>query len=519
MSKPIIIGSRGSDLALWQAYYTKDILEKNGHQVEIVIIKTQGDRIQHLSFDKMEGKGFFTKELEDALLNKEIDLAVHSHKDLPTTNPEGLSIAAVSYREDCTESILIQPHAYDATSIFGIKPGSIVGTSSHRRKSQLLHLQPDLQVKDLRGNVPTRIQKLQDGHYDAILLASAGLNRLKLEPAGLIRKVMPETTFIPAPAQGVLAYQIREGDSELLKVLQCLHNADVAKTILIERTVLNKLDGGCQLPLGVYSNHSDSGYSSWVSLQPLDGSGYRRFYNHAYSPQNAITQILERIHASESRKVFISREADDAHLFIKQLSAFGFEVHAQTPIVAETIDVNHLPFTDWVFFTSPKCVHHFFEQDLRVPEVCRIAALGSGTANALSTIGVHVSFIGEDGDVHATAERFLSQVKGKSILFPVAEAGLRTVQQVIGEQAYVHNVDVYRTLQNPNYSGFKADIAVFTSPSSVEVAAKFNDLKSLTCVAIGQTTAQALKTLGCNTVNIAPFTTEQALADLVCGLS
>ena len=519
MSKPIIIGSRGSDLALWQAYYTKDLLENLGHRVEIVIIKTQGDRIQHLSFDKMEGKGFFTKELEDALLNKDIDLAVHSHKDLPTTNPEGLIIAAVSYREDCTESILIKPQAFDSTSLFGIKPGSIVGTSSLRRKSQLLHYQPDLQVNDLRGNVPTRVQKLQDGKYDAILLASAGLNRLRLEPEGLIRKVMPETTFIPAPAQGVLAYQIREDDLDLLDVLQSLNNEDVAKTISIERTVLNKLDGGCQLPLGVYSNHSDSGYSSWVSLQPLDGSGYRRFFNHADSPQTAITQILERIHASENRKVFISREADDANLFIKQLTSFGFDVLTQAPISSETIEVNHLPFTDWIFFTSPKCVHHFFGQDLHVPEVCQIASLGSGTANALAHTGVQVSFVGEDGDVKATAERFLNQVKGKSILFPVAEAGLRTVQQVIGEQAEVHNINVYRTLQNRDYKGFEADIAVFTSPSNVEIAGGFNDLTSLTCVAIGDTTAQALKAKGCTKVFTAPFTTEQALADLVCGLS
>jgi hydroxymethylbilane synthase len=519
MSKPIIIGSRGSDLALWQANYSKDLLENLGHQVEIKIIKTQGDKIQHLSFDKMEGKGFFTKELEDSLLAGEIDLAVHSHKDLPTTNPEGLVIGAVSYREDCTESILIHPHAYDESSIFGIKPGSIVGTSSHRRKSQLLHHQPDLQIKDLRGNVPTRIQKLKDGQYDAILLASAGLNRLGLEPEGLIRKVMPETVFIPAPAQGVLAYQIRESDNYLQEVLLSLHNEDVANTISIERKVLNQLDGGCQLPLGVFSKRDDSGYSSWVSLQPLDGSPYRRFYNHAHSPSVAISQILERIHSKESRRVFISREAEDAKIFVKQASAYGFEIQAQAPVIAETIEVNHLPFTDWVFFTSPKCVHHFFEQDLLIPEVCRVAALGSGTADALKKCGIQVSFVGADGDVRQTAERFLAQVKGKSVLFPTALAGLRTVQHVLGDAVEVHNVIVYETIANPRFEGVNADIAVFTSPMNVEIASGKTDLSNITCVAIGNTTAEALRNEGCKHIVISPFTNEQALADVVCGLS
>lgn len=519
MSKPIIIGSRGSDLALWQANYTKDLLQNLGHQVEIKIIKTQGDKIQHLSFDKMEGKGFFTKELEDSLLAGDIDLAVHSHKDLPTTNPEGLIIGAVSYREDCTESILIRPHAYDESSLFGIKAGSTVGTSSHRRKSQLLHHQPDLNIKDLRGNVPTRIQKLLDGQYDAILLASAGLNRLGLEPEGVIRKVMPETVFVPAPAQGVLAYQIRESDNYLQEVLLSLHNEDVANTISIERKVLNQLDGGCQLPLGVFSKRDEFGYASWVSLQPLDGRPYRRFYKHASTPANAIAAILERIHARESRRVFISREAEDAEIFIKQTSAFGFEVQAQAPVIAETIEVNHLPFTDWVFFTSPKCVYHFFEQDLLIPEVCRVGALGSGTADALKKCGIQVSFVGADGDVRQTAERFLAQVKGKSVLFPTALSGLRTVQQVLGTAAEVHNVIVYDTLANPNFKGINADIAVFTSPLNVEIAAGKTNLSNITCIAIGTTTAEALRNAGCKDITIAPFTNEQALADVVCGLS
>ena len=169
----IIIGSRGSDLALWQAHHVKSQLEKLGCTVELKIIVTQGDAIQHLSFDKLEGKGFFTKEIEVALLNKSIDLAVHSHKDLETNPPAGLMIACVSEREDPADLLLIAKSAVDKKNDWTLKTNAIVGTSSARRKSQVVRFREDVEIKDLRGNVPTRIQKLRDGNYDAILLAKA----------------------------------------------------------------------------------------------------------------------------------------------------------------------------------------------------------------------------------------------------------------------------------------------------------------------------------------------------------
>lgn len=169
MSKTIVIGSRGSDLALWQANYVQAELSKVGVKSEIKIITTKGDKIQHLSFDKIEGKGFFTKELEEALLAKDIDLAVHSHKDLETEQPEGLTIAAVSYREDPADILLIKKEAVDTTQRFNLKQNAIVGTSSARRKAQMLFHRNDISLEDLRGNVPTRVAKLQAGNYDAIL--------------------------------------------------------------------------------------------------------------------------------------------------------------------------------------------------------------------------------------------------------------------------------------------------------------------------------------------------------------
>jgi len=248
----IKIGTRGSDLALWQANFVREELEKLGHSVEINIIHTQGDKIQDLSFDKLEGKGFFTKEIEAALLSKEVDLAVHSHKDLETTPPAGLMIAAVSDREDPSELLLANPDAVDTNELWGLKKNAVIGTSSARRKSQLLALRPDLQIKDLRGNVPTRIKKLKTEGYDAILLAKAGVNRLNLDLPDLHVEVLDPTVFVPAPAQGVLGLQIRTEDSRLAEILSNLNHTYTAEKIELERSVLRLMEGGCQLPLGVY---------------------------------------------------------------------------------------------------------------------------------------------------------------------------------------------------------------------------------------------------------------------------
>lgn len=250
--RKIRIGSRGSDLALWQANHVKRQLEALGAEVSITIIKTQGDKIQHLSFDKLEGKGFFTKEIESALLENEIDLAVHSHKDLETTPPEGLIIAAVSERENPADVLLIHPDAVDAAELWSLKKDAVVGTSSARRKSQLVAYREDVSIKDLRGNVPTRLQKLVDKEYDAILLAKAGMDRLNLDLRGMIEVVLDPEEFVPAPAQGVLALQIRESDRELYDFMQDLNDEAVQSQIALERSVLNRLQGGCQLPLGAY---------------------------------------------------------------------------------------------------------------------------------------------------------------------------------------------------------------------------------------------------------------------------
>ncbi len=260
MDEKLIIGTRGSKLALWQAHFTQDILKEKGIDSELKIIKTRGDLIQNIGFSKMEGKGFFTKEIEDALLRGDIHLAVHSMKDLPTTSPEGLCITAVSYRANPSDILVIKKDKVTQGKLLKLPEAAVVGTSSARRKAQILGFRPDLQIKDIRGNVPTRLRKLEEGQFDAILLAAAGIERLELDMSGFETIILNPKEFIPAPAQGVLAYQTLTSDTRVRRLLKQIHNPDISAKTNVERGVLKALDGGCQMPLGVYCEQDNMGY-------------------------------------------------------------------------------------------------------------------------------------------------------------------------------------------------------------------------------------------------------------------
>jgi hydroxymethylbilane synthase len=286
MATRLVIGSRGSDLALYQANFIKDVLTtEHGCEVEIKIIKTSGDKIDNLSFDKMEGKGFFTKELEEALLEVEIDLAVHSLKDLMTSQPEGLKLGAAGYRADRRELLLINRSSYDESNgVIPVVSDGTVGTSSARRKCQIAHHNSSLKIADLRGNVPTRVKKLRDGQYDAIVLAAAGVARLQLDLTDLQAVYLDPEVFLPAPAQGILGIQIRSNDPRVEDVVAKLGTREELATAALERGLLKKFGSGCSLPLGVYSESKTGTHrlkavlgviedERWVGLKKIDITG------------------------------------------------------------------------------------------------------------------------------------------------------------------------------------------------------------------------------------------------------
>jgi hydroxymethylbilane synthase len=239
----IVIGSRGSRLALWQANWVKQRLESLGHTVEILIIKTRGDKLPNASLIASGAKGLFIKEIEDALLSGQVDLAVHSLKDLPTEQPEGLAIAAVPEREDPRDALV----AKDGQTLDTLPAGARIGTGSLRRQAQLLALRPDLKILSLRGNVDTRLRKLDRGDCDALVLAGAGLARLGM--SSRITYWFSETELCPAVGQGALALEAPREKALILNAARALDHPATHRAVRAERALLRSLGGGCQLPI------------------------------------------------------------------------------------------------------------------------------------------------------------------------------------------------------------------------------------------------------------------------------
>src|SRR5690242_510373 len=238
------IGSRGSQLALWQANHISSLLRARGHEVELEIIKTTGDKILDVALAKVGTKGMFTKEIEEALAEGRVDLAVHSLKDLPTQLSPGFEIAAITKRENPRDVFCSRKYG----GIDELPKRARVGTSSLRRQAQLKAMRPDLDIHPLRGNVDTRLRKLEEGEYEAIILAAAGLNRLG--KTQLVQQVIPSEIMCPAAGQGALGIEIRQGDAVTRGHLKFLDDAAARATTTCERALLNKLGGGCQVPIG-----------------------------------------------------------------------------------------------------------------------------------------------------------------------------------------------------------------------------------------------------------------------------
>jgi hydroxymethylbilane synthase len=240
------LGTRGSDLARWQADHVAGLLRRArpGLIIETIVITTTGDRVLDSPLAKIGGKGLFTKEIEDALLDRRIDLAVHSLKDLPTVLPDGLALAAVLSRTDPSDVWI----AASGKPFAAIAPGARVGTSSLRRQAQLLHLRPDLRIDDLRGNVPTRLRKALSGEFDAVVLARAGIERLGL--SSHVTEVLSSELILPAPGQGALGIETRGDDGETRLLLASLEDPATRSATGAERAFLMSLGGGCQVPIG-----------------------------------------------------------------------------------------------------------------------------------------------------------------------------------------------------------------------------------------------------------------------------
>jgi hydroxymethylbilane synthase len=300
------IGSRGSQLALWQANHVAGLLRERGHEVSIEIIKTTGDKITEVALSKVGTKGMFTKEIEEALAEKRIDLAVHSLKDLPTELSAEFTLAAILPREDASDAFVSLHH----NSLSSLPKKARVGTSSLRREAQLRAIRPDLQVLSLRGNVDTRLRKLESGEFDAIILAAAGLKRLGREE--MVRERLALDAMCPAAGQGALAVEVRMGDSATAQAISFMEDLAARATTSCERALLNGLGGGCQVPIGAHAEFSGEQLVLTAVVASPDGTRVLRERQLDREPQKLGESVAKQLLGKGAQEILDSIYGTDA---------------------------------------------------------------------------------------------------------------------------------------------------------------------------------------------------------------
>ncbi|WP_319558202.1 hydroxymethylbilane synthase [Thiomicrorhabdus sp.] len=311
MKKTLRIATRKSPLAMWQAEFVKSELEKAypGLQVELLPMSTKGDKILDVPLAKIGGKGLFTKELEDRMMAGEADIAVHSMKDVPMELPEGFALGAILERHAPTDAFVSDQYA----SFEDLPQGAVLGTSSLRRKAQLMALRPDLIVKDLRGNVGTRLGKLDAGEYDAIVLATSGLQRLGLDER--IRHELSPETCLPAVTQGTLGIEYFSKDQEVFDLIQVLNHPQTQIRTTAERAMNHRLEGGCQVPIGVFAELEGEHIYVRGLVGTLDGSRILRseIRGLAADAQQLGVQLAEALLEQGAKQILDEVYADDLH--------------------------------------------------------------------------------------------------------------------------------------------------------------------------------------------------------------
>lgn len=535
--RKIIIGSRGSELALAQTNMMAARLRAVAPEAEVVIeiITTKGDKITDTPLAKIGGKGLFTKELENALLDRSVDLAVHSLKDLPTELPEGLCLACVPEREDPRDALITRNGlGWDA-----LPPGARVGTSSLRRKVQLLAVRPDLEIVDLRGNVPTRIKKLETQGLDAIVLACAGLNRLAL--SAHITQALPPEVMLSAVGQGALGLETRSDDTELREILARLHDAATFAEVRAERTLLTALGGGCQTPLAalgrakgdlltlracIASANGDTVLRTELS-GPVDAPEELGRAVAAEFLRQGARAIIQRacsiaVHGEaplRGKKIVVTRARKQAGGLAEELTALGAEVLALPTIEIVGRSPEQVPVPgagDWVVFTSANVVEHYLRclaergHGVRTLAEANVCAIGPATAGALQRAGVPVSltppeFVAES--LIETLHALEGGLSGKRFLVPRGSLARRVLLDALGAaNATVEEVEVYETVRPQvddtliaRVLAAKPDAVCLTSASTAE------NLRAI----LG---AERLAQLAATThfVSIGPLTTEAA---------
>ncbi len=548
MVRTLRVGTRASKLALWQAQHVQAELEKRWPdlQVELVTFTTRGDRELRKALPEIGGKGLFTAELEIALRAGDIDIAVHSLKDLPTDLPPDLTIGAITPRED-PHDVLISKHGLPLDAL---PPHPVIGTSSNRRAAQVRLARPDARIMPLRGNVDTRVRKGldSDGPYDAVVLARAGVMRLGLDAH--ITQVLPFDVMLPAPGQGALGVQCRAGDARVLELLAPLDDASTRAAVTAERAFLAGLGGGCAKPVAALGQVRDGRLFLRGLFVTDDGTPIR--VEGDASPEEAAAlgrALAERVTkgvtgyglkvegwkwtrqdnggASESSPdqsstfnyqpvtVLVLRAPEQAAGLAERLRAAGFEpvlyptIRIAPPETWDALDTALRRLAagayDWLVLTSANGVRFVWERlaalNLTLPEGVKVAVIGPATAAALRARGVEPALVPEEFVAEGLADA-LGEVRGQRFLLARADRARPTLREELRVRgAHVDEVVAYRTvIAPPDAPPPEVDIVAFTSPSTVQgfvAALRGRSLPEGTrVVCIGPITARAAREAG-----------------------
>lgn len=493
----IILGARGSKLSLVQTHIVKEKLLKINPKldIKIKIIKTKGDKdLAPIPLDTV-GKGWFTKELDRELLRGTIDIAVHSLKDLPESLPKGLIIAGVPEREDARDVLVSKNN----TLLKNLKPDAIIGTDSIRRKVQILHIRPDLIVKSIRGNVDSRLKKLEGDDYDAVILAAAGLLRLGLD--NNITEYFAVTDIVPSPGQGTLAVVIKKSNKEIYKLIEKLNDANAVSATTAERAFSKELGGGCKTPTGAYAVIE----KNEIIIHGMIGSETED-YIVKDSIVGPVTQaeklgkglakkLIDKINPTyqklflQNKRIIITRPEPENKILQKKLEQYGAKIYMlpTIKIVKNILDkksqdvIKNIEAFDWIIFTSVKGVDYFMQAvrklniDIEILANKKIAVVGPKTAEKIQEYNLRIDFM---PTIYTTEQlgKELQEISGRKLL--LARSNIASKQLVADLQhkgAFVTDIPIYKTISITTQDRVFEDLVqkgvisyiTFTSPSTV----------------------------------------------------
>lgn len=507
MNQKIIIGTRGSELALWQAKYVQKLLSEQHVSSELKIILTSGDKNQQWEnhFDKLEGKNFFTKEIDDALLRKEIDIAVHSFKDVEAVffadENQPLIIAGLSNRHAANDILILNKSAHDTSKLLHIKEKAKIGTSSARRFAQLKTLRPDIEILPLRGNVPTRIEKLKKGLYDGIILAQAGVERLgiNLEECEIVK--LPYYYFVPAAGQGIIAIQIHRENYNLFQLIKKLSHTETEECSKAERTLLKWMGGGCSKPIGIYCEKNKENFRIYISfntdknepsvLSIIEQKDIDTLINQAKQNIQKIKEILDK---PKNFHLFISQSLAESNYLKKLSRRLNWKLTAVPLIETQKNEIKELPACDWIFFNSKNAARYFFEQiHSEYLQNKKIACLSEKTSEYIYASGISADFIGKGNDITEIGKQFAEICKNQIVLFPCSDISNKSIGEIVSKASAVKYLPVYKTIEKPQAFNTDFDYLIFTSPSNVRAFLKSNGITEKSkIIAMGYSTKNEL---------------------------